>query len=130
MSVAAAPLAADSIMQNSMDENSKIRISKLKKEISKHFEHLAPDEVEVLASYYKKHETRMIEIIQVREESAFAMDLFETVELTHVIFPKAILPLLEPHDVFLATVGLNHKMWEVIYLTPPYSEIVEEHQLN
>ncbi len=117
-------------MQNTINENNKIRISKLKKEISNFFEHLVPAEVEVLASHYKKHETRMIEVIQVRKKSEFIMDLFETIEFTHLIFPKTILPLLKPHDVFLATFGLNDKLWEIVYLTPPYNEGAVEYRLN
>lgn len=58
------------------------------------------------------------------------MDLFETIEFTRVIFPKTILPLLRPHDVFLAKFGLNDKMWEIVYLTPPYSEVTVGHGLK
>lgn len=107
-------------MQNAINENSKIRILKLKKEISNFYQHLAPDEVGLLASDYQKYETRMIEVIQVRKKSVCIMDLLEFLEFTHVIFPKSILKLLKPHDVFLATFGLNDKLWEIVYLSPPY----------
>lgn len=112
-------------MQNKTDENNKIRIAQLKKETLKTYEHLAPDEVDILATHYKQSETRMIEVIQVRKKSAFVMDLYEPIEFTHVVFPQTILPLLKRRDVFLATLGLNEKMWEVIYLSPPYNDSAE-----
>ena len=108
-----------------MLENIKIqknRRTQLKLEIENLFDHLAPDEIDILASDYEKSVTRMIEVIQIRKKSALIMDLFEDIEYSHVVFPASILQLLERHDAFLATFGLRNKIWEIMYLSPPYNE--------
>ena len=101
----------------------KNRRSLLKREIEKLYDHLAPDEVDILASDYERTETRMIEVLNVRKKSAFIVDLFEDLEFSHVIFPTSILQLLGRHDAFLATFGLRNNKWEIIYLSPPYNEL-------
>jgi len=98
----------------------KNRSSQLKCEIAKLFDHLAPDEIEIMASDYEKSETRIIEVIYVRKKSALVVDLSDDIEFSHVIFPTSILQLLERHDAFLATFGLRNNKWEIIYLSPPY----------
>jgi hypothetical protein len=103
-------------------EIQKNRRSQLKREIEKLFDHLAPDEIDILASDYEKSQTRMIEVIHVRKKSVLIMDLFNDIEFSHVIFPTSILQLLERHDAFLATFGLRNNRWEIIYLSPPYNE--------
>jgi hypothetical protein len=103
-------------------EIQKNRNSQLKREIEKSFDHLAPDEIDILASDYERSETRMIEVIKIRKKSVLIMDLKKDIEFSHVIFPTSILQLLERHDAFLATFGLRNKKWEIIYLSPPYNE--------
>lgn len=100
------------------------RQAELKLEIMKAFDHLADDEIEILESNYERSTTRMIEVIDVKMKSAKVMDLNEDIEFTPVLFPTAILSLLVRHDVFYATLGLRHKKWEVIYLSPPYKSQV------
>lgn len=94
----------------------------MKRAIEQEFDHLAPDEVDILAAEYERSETRMIEVIQVRKNGARIADLFEDLTFSNVIFPDSIIKLLDRNDTFLATFGLKNKKWTVIYLSPPYDE--------
>lgn len=90
------------------------------------FGHLAPDEVNVLASEYSKSETRMLEVTHVTSRTATLMDLYEDIEFKSVRFPKELLPLLRESDVFQATLGRNGSHWVVLHLSPSY-EVIEEY---
>ncbi len=98
----------------------KNRRMELKHEIENTFDHLANDEIEILAAEYDNSTTRMIEVIDIRTKSAMVMDLSEDIKFSPVAFPPAILSLLVRHDVFLATLGFRQKKWAVVYLSPPY----------
>ncbi len=103
-------------------ENHKNRFVQLTQEIETAFGHLAPDEVDKLASHFQNYQTRMIEVIRVRKNSALVMDLHEDIEFPHVAFPASIMNLLAKHDVFLAGFGQRNQKWEINYLSPPYND--------
>lgn len=98
----------------------KNRRTELKHQIESTFDHLAIDEVEILAAEYDKSTTRMIEIKDISLKSAIVKDLFEDIEFSPVVFPPDIFPLLVRNDVFLATLGFRRKKWEIVFLSPPY----------
>ncbi len=100
----------------------KNRRIQMKRAIEQEFDHLAPDEVDILAAEYEKSETRMIEVIEIRKNGALVADLFEDLTFSNVIFPDSIIKLLDRDDTFLATFGLKNKKWTIIYLSPPYDE--------
>jgi hypothetical protein len=97
------------------------RLDKLQRQIKSLYDHLHPDDVDVIASNFDSVTTTMIEVIKVAPNSTLVMDLCEDVEFKPVCFPEELMPLLRRHDVFLSTMGFKDDVWTVLYLSPPYA---------
>lgn len=101
--------------------NEEERLDKLQRQIEILFDHLHPDEVDVIASNFDSATTTMIEVIKVATECTLVMDLCEDIEFKPVYFPEELMPLLRRHDVFFSTMGFKGDVWKVLYLSPPYA---------
>lgn len=86
------------------------------------YAHISPEEVDQKTATYGKTIMEMFEVSKIKKDFVELVHFFDGEVYAPVRFEEPLRPLLQKGDVFLLTMGFKDGAWEVIWVSPPFSE--------
>jgi hypothetical protein len=108
------------LLKQVQNENEERRLHSLNCAIHDEFGHLAPDEVEILASDHGAVISALCEAIWIGKRKCQLQKVLKLDAPISIKVPQTITTNMKKYDMFWTVVGFKDGVWRLLYLSPHY----------